>query len=69
MTGPGAATSIGRTAAVDALNRTLLSGFLPVQAVRGAGLFLLDRVPPLRRLAMRQGVARASGTDRPAEYP
>ena len=45
-----------RTAAVDALNRTLLSGFLPVQALRGAGLFLLDRLPPLRRMAMRQGV-------------
>ena len=59
---------IGRTAAVDALNRTLLSGFLPVQAARGIGLFLLDRLPPLRRFAMRQGVA-LSGTDRPAEYP
>ncbi len=57
-----------RTAAVDALNRTLLSEFLPVQALRGAGLFLLDRLPPLRRLAMRQGVA-ISGKDRPAGYP
>jgi 2-octaprenyl-6-methoxyphenol hydroxylase len=47
---------VSRTAAVDALNRTLLSGFLPVQAVRGLGLFLLDRVPALRQLAMRQGV-------------
>lgn len=56
-----------RTTAVDALNRTLLSAFLPVQALRGAGLFLLDRVPPLRRLAMRQGVA-LSGTDRPVGY-
>lgn len=46
-----------RTAAVDALNRTLLSDFLPVSALRGLGLFLIDRVPPLRRLAMRQGVA------------
>ncbi len=59
---------LGRTAAVDALNRTLLSEFLPVQALRGAGLFLLDRVAPLRHFAMRQGVA-FSGTDRPAEYP
>ena len=59
-----------RTAAVDALNRTLLSAFLPVQALRGAGLFLLDRVPPLRRFAMRQGVAfEASGTGRPERYP
>ena len=46
-----------RTTAVDALNRTLLNGFLPVQAMRGLGLFLLDRVPPLRRAVMRQGVA------------
>ena len=56
-----------RTTAVDALNRTLLSDFLPVQALRGAGLFLLDRLPPLRRLAMRQGLA-LSGTDRPAGH-
>ncbi|MCB1496789.1 MAG: UbiH/UbiF family hydroxylase [Bauldia sp.] len=60
-----------RTAAVDALNRTLLTGFLPVQAMRGLGLFLLDRVPVLRQAIMRQGVAAplpptASGTDRPA---
>jgi 2-octaprenyl-6-methoxyphenol hydroxylase len=46
-----------RTAAVDALNRTLLNGFLPVQVLRGLGLFLLDRVAPLRRAVMRQGVA------------
>jgi 2-octaprenyl-6-methoxyphenol hydroxylase len=46
-----------RTTAVDALNRTLLNGFLPVQAARGLGLFLLDRVPALRRAVMRQGVA------------
>jgi 2-octaprenyl-6-methoxyphenol hydroxylase len=48
-----------RTAAVDALNRTLLTGFLPVQGLRGLGLFLLDRVPALRRALMRQGVAAA----------
>jgi len=46
-----------RTAAVDALNRTLLTGFLPVQALRGFGLFLLDRIPALRQAVMRQGVA------------
>ena len=48
-----------RTAAVDALNRTLLTGFLPVQGLRGLGLFLLDRVPALRKALMRQGVAAA----------
>jgi 2-octaprenyl-6-methoxyphenol hydroxylase len=51
-----------RTAAVDALNRTLLTGFLPVQALRGLGLFLLDRVAPLRRAVMRQGVAAGLST-------
>jgi len=45
-----------RTLAVDLLNRSLLSDFLPVQAARGLGLFLLDRVSPLRRAAMREGV-------------
>jgi 2-octaprenyl-6-methoxyphenol hydroxylase len=48
---------LSRTAAVDALNRTLLSDFLPAQALRGLGLFLIDRVPMLRQMAMRQGVA------------
>ena len=48
---------LSRTAAVDALNRTLLTGFLPVQALRGLGLFLLDRIPSLRRAVMRQGVS------------
>ena len=42
-----------------ARNRTLLTGFLPVQGLRGLGLFLLDRVPALRRALMRQGVAAA----------
>lgn len=46
-----------RSAAVDALNRTLLTDFLPVQGLRGLGLFLLDRLPPLRRAVMRRGVA------------
>ena len=50
---------VTRTTAVDALNRTLLTGFLPVQGLRGLGLFLLDRVPALRRALMRQGVAAA----------
>ncbi len=48
---------VARTAAVDLLNRSLLSGFLPVQALRGAGLHALKTVGPLRRLIMRFGVA------------
>lgn len=46
-----------RALAVDLLNRTLLTDFLPVQGVRGLGLYLLDRLGPLRRAAMREGVA------------
>ncbi|HEY5082793.1 MAG TPA: UbiH/UbiF family hydroxylase [Bauldia sp.] len=48
---------LSRTVAVNALNRTLLTDFLPVQALRGFGLFLLDRIPALRHAAMRQGLA------------
>ena len=58
---------LSRTAAVDALNRTLLTGFLPVQALRGVGLFLLDRVPSLRQAVMRQGIARPVGASRSVE--
>lgn len=46
-----------RTAAVDMLNRSLLADFLPVQGLRGAGIYLLDQIGPLRRAVMREGVA------------
>jgi 2-octaprenyl-6-methoxyphenol hydroxylase len=46
-----------RTVAVDLLNRTLLSDFLPAQGARGLGLYLIDRVTPLRRAVMREGMA------------
>ena len=46
-----------RTLAVDLLNRSLLTDFLPVQGVRGLGLYALDRIGPLRRLVMREGIA------------
>jgi 2-octaprenyl-6-methoxyphenol hydroxylase len=53
---------IGRRAlAVDLLNRSLLTDFLPVQSARGFGLYLLDRIGPLRRAVMREGVAPAGG--------
>jgi 2-octaprenyl-6-methoxyphenol hydroxylase len=45
-----------RTLAVDLLNRSLLSGFLPLHGARGLGLFLMDRIGPLRRAVMREGV-------------
>jgi 2-octaprenyl-6-methoxyphenol hydroxylase len=53
-----------RTLAVDLLNRTLLSDFLPLQGARGLGLYLLDRIAPLRRAAMREGVAPAASQPR-----
>jgi 2-octaprenyl-6-methoxyphenol hydroxylase len=50
----------GRSLAVDLLNRSLLSDFLPMQGMRGLGLFLMERIGPLRRAVMREGVAPAS---------
>jgi 2-octaprenyl-6-methoxyphenol hydroxylase len=46
-----------RTVAVDLLNRSLLSDFLAVQGLRGVGLHVIDRIGPLRRAVMREGVA------------
>src|SRR5262245_13822646 len=48
------------TLAVDLLNRTLLSDFLPAQGMRGLGLYLIDRIGPLRRAVMREGLGPAS---------
>jgi 2-octaprenyl-6-methoxyphenol hydroxylase len=45
-----------RAFAIDLLNRSLLSDFLPVQGARGLGLFLMERIGPLRRAIMREGV-------------
>ena len=53
-----------RTLAIDLLNRTLLTDFLPVQGVRGLGLYLIDRVGPLRRGVMREGVAPSASQPR-----
>ena len=48
---------MSRTLAIDLLNRSLLSDFLPLQGARGLGLFLLEHIGPLRRAVMREGVA------------
>jgi len=53
-----------RSLAVDLLNRSLLSDFLPLQGARGLGLYLLDRIGPLRRAVMREGVAPAASQPR-----
>ncbi|SCM73660.1 2-octaprenyl-3-methyl-6-methoxy-1,4-benzoquinol hydroxylase protein UbiF [uncultured Pleomorphomonas sp.] len=46
----------GRVTGVDLLNRSLLSGFLPLQFARAAGLMLAREVGPVRRLLMRAGL-------------
>ena len=46
-----------RTIAIDIANRSLLSDFIAVQSLRAAGMHLLSSFGPLRRLAMREGLA------------
>ena len=53
-----------RSLMVDLLNRSLLTDFLPMQGARGLGLFLMDRIGPLRRAIMREGVAPAASQPR-----
>ena len=46
-----------RTFVIDMANRSLLSDLLPMQSLRAAGLHLIGSIGPLRRLAMREGLA------------
>jgi 2-octaprenyl-6-methoxyphenol hydroxylase len=46
-----------RMIAIDIANRSLLSDFLAVQSLRAAGLHLIGAFGPLRRFAMREGLA------------
>jgi 2-octaprenyl-6-methoxyphenol hydroxylase len=48
---------LSRTFVIDVANRSLLSDFLPMQSLRAAGLQLIGSIGPLRRLAMREGLA------------
>jgi 2-octaprenyl-6-methoxyphenol hydroxylase len=48
-----------RVLAVDMLNRTLLSDFLPLQSARQLSFFMLQAIGPLRRAVMREGVTPA----------
>lgn len=52
---------VARSAAVNLLNRSLLSDMLPAQLARAVGLALLDAAPPLRALFMREGLRGGSG--------
>jgi 2-octaprenyl-6-methoxyphenol hydroxylase len=53
-----------RAWSIDVLNRSLISGFLPVQIMRGLGLHALKAIGPLRRLAIREGLAPSFVTPR-----
>ena len=53
-----------RRIGIDLLNRSLLADFLPIQGARGLSLFLVDRIGPLRRALMREGVAPAASQPR-----
>jgi 2-octaprenyl-6-methoxyphenol hydroxylase len=55
---------MSRTIAVDMLNRSLLTGFIPAHAMRGLSLYLVDRIDPLRRALMREGVAPTTSQPR-----
>jgi 2-octaprenyl-6-methoxyphenol hydroxylase len=46
-----------RTFVIDVANRSLLSAILPMQSLRAGGLHLIGSFGPLRRLAMREGLA------------
>lgn len=46
-----------RLLAIDVANRSLLSDFVGMQSLRAAGMHLLGSFGPLRRLAMREGLA------------
>jgi 2-octaprenyl-6-methoxyphenol hydroxylase len=48
---------LSRSFVIDIANRSLLSDLLPMQSLRAAGLHLIGAIGPLRRLAMREGLA------------
>jgi 2-octaprenyl-6-methoxyphenol hydroxylase len=48
---------LSRTFVVDMANRSLLNDLLPLQPARAIGMHLLGAIGPLRRLAMREGLA------------
>jgi 2-octaprenyl-6-methoxyphenol hydroxylase len=49
-----------RALAVDLLNRTLISDFLPMHGMRGLALYLVEKIGPLRRALLREGVFPAA---------
>jgi len=55
---------LSRTVVVDLLNRSLLTDFFPAHGARGLSLYLVDRIGPLRRALMREGVEPAASQPR-----
>jgi 2-octaprenyl-6-methoxyphenol hydroxylase len=55
---------LSRTIAVDLLNRSLLTDFIPAHGARGLSLYLVDRIGPLRRALIREGVTPAASQPR-----
>jgi 2-octaprenyl-6-methoxyphenol hydroxylase len=53
-----------RSFVIDMANRSLLSEFWPMQSLRAAGLHLIGSIGPLRRIAMREGLAPSWRTPR-----
>lgn len=45
---------------IDLMNRSLLSGFMPLEMARALGLELIAGIPPLRRYVMGQGLGLPS---------
>ena len=59
------ATDIGmRMTAVDALNRSLLTGLMPVKLARGFGLHVISAFGPLRRRLIAEGLTPSGVTPR-----
>ena len=50
-----------RQVAIDLLNRTLISSFLPFQGASSLGLAALQTIGPLRRSVMQEGLAPTMG--------
>jgi len=55
---------LSRAVGVDLLNRSLLTGFVPLQAARGIVVHGLNVLPALRRLVMRVGLEPPSSLPR-----
>jgi 2-octaprenyl-6-methoxyphenol hydroxylase len=60
---------LSRTFVIDLANRSLLSDLLPVQSLRAAGFHLIGAFAPLRRMAMREGLAPSWRTHRAKDAP